>query len=210
MSRNDITTVARDVTMCHHYACGVARWQPDARGRLGQAAMELYAERGYEQTTVADIAQRAGLTARTFFRYFADKREVLFAGSGEFGEQLDAALAAAPASSTPLAAVAAALGAVVEVIGEDRDFSRRRQAIIAANAELQERELIKLAGWSAAIAGGLVRRGVDEPTASLAAQTGIAAFRVAFERWLADSGDRSLADTLRDSFDQLSAVIATG
>jgi AcrR family transcriptional regulator len=172
--------------------------------------MELYAERGYEQTTVAEIAQRAGLTARTFFRYFADKREVLFAGSDALGEQLDAALAAAPASATPLAAVAAALGAVADLIGEDRDFSRRRQSVIAANAELQERELIKLAGWSAALAGGLVRRGVDEPTASLAAQTGVAAFRVAFERWLADPGDRSLADTLRDSFDQLSAVIAGG
>ena len=172
--------------------------------------MELYAERGYEQTTVAEIAQRAGLTARTFFRYFADKREVLFAGSEALGEQLDAALAAAPASATPLAAVAAALGVVADVIGEDRDFSRRRQAVIAANAELQERELIKLAGWSAALADGLVRRGVDEPTANLAAHTGAAAFRVAFERWLADPGDRSLADTLRDSFDRLSAVIAGG
>jgi AcrR family transcriptional regulator len=172
--------------------------------------MELYAERGYEQATVAEIAQRAGLTARTFFRYFADKREVLFAGSEALGEQLDTVLAAAPASATPLAAVAEALGAVAETIGQDRDFSRRRQAVISANAELQERELIKLAGWSAALADGLVRRGVDEPTASLAAQTGTAAFRVAFERWLADPGDRSLADTLRDSFDQLSAVIAGG
>ena len=172
--------------------------------------MELYAERGYEQTTVAEIAQRAGLTARTFFRYFADKREVLFSGSEALGEQLDSVLAAAPASATPLAAVAEALGAVAETIGQDRDFSRRRQAVISANAELQERELIKLAGWSAALADGLVRRGVDEPTASLAAQTGTAAFRVAFERWLADPGDRSLADTLRDSFDQLSAVIAGG
>jgi AcrR family transcriptional regulator len=172
--------------------------------------MELYAERGYEQTTVAEIAQRAGLTARTFFRYFADKREVLFAGSEALGEQLDSELAAAPASATPLAAVAEALGAVAETIGQDRDFSRRRQAIISANAELQERELIKLAGWSAALTDGLVRRGVDEPTASLAAQTGAAAFRVAFERWLADPGERSLADTLRDSFEQLSAVIAGG
>src|SRR3954463_10361355 len=128
----------------------MGRWEPGASGRLRQAAMELYAERGYEQTTVAEIAQRAGLTARTFFRYFADKREVLFAGSEALGEQLDAAPAAAPESATPLAAVAEALGTVAEVIGEDRDFSRRRQAIIAANAELQERELIKLAGWSAA------------------------------------------------------------
>jgi hypothetical protein len=106
--------------------------------------------------------------------------------------------------------VAEALGAVADVIGEDRDFSRRRQAVISANAELQERELIKLAGWSAALADGLVRRGIDEPTANLAAHTGAAAFRVAFERWLTEPGDRSLADTLRDSFDQLSAVIAGG
>src|SRR3954447_15095550 len=100
--------------MCHHYACDVARWQPDARGRLGQAAMELYAERGYEQTTVAEIAERAGLTARTFFRYFADKREVLFAGSDLLAERLVAALETAPASASPLAAVGAALDMVAE------------------------------------------------------------------------------------------------
>ena len=171
--------------------------------------MELYAERGYEQTTVAEIAQRAGLTARTFFRYFADKREVLFAGSEALGERLDAALAARPprprrSAPWPRARRSPARSA------RTATSPRRRQAVIAANAELQERELIKLAGWSAALADGLVRRGVEEPTASLAAQTGAAAFRVAFERWLADPGDRSLADTLRDSFDQLSAVIAGG
>ncbi|MGZ8649399.1 MAG: TetR family transcriptional regulator [Solirubrobacteraceae bacterium] len=188
----------------------MARWQPDARGRLGQAAMELYAERGYEQTTVAEIAQRAGLTARTFFRYFADKREVLFAGSDALGDRLVAALDAAPASATPLGAVAAALGAVAELIGDDHDHSRRRQAIIAANAELQERELIKLAAWSRTLSGGLRRRGVDEPTASLAAQAGVAAFQVGFDRWVAGPGDRSLADTVHDSFDQLSGVISAG
>jgi AcrR family transcriptional regulator len=172
--------------------------------------MELYAERGYEQTTVAEIAQRAGLTARTFFRHFADKREVLFAGSEQLGERLDEVLDAAPASATPLAAVAAALRAVAEIIGEDRDFSRRRQAVIAANPELQERELIKLAGWSAALTAGLARRGVGEPTASLAANAGAAAFRVAFERWLEEPGDRSLAETLDDSFEQLGAVVSGG
>jgi AcrR family transcriptional regulator len=186
------------------------RWEPGARERLQATTLALFAERGFDATTVAEIASRAGLTERTFFRYFADKREVVFAGSEALGEQLDAALAAAPVSATPLAAVAEALGAVAEVIGEDRDYSRRRQAIIAANAELQERELIKLAGWSAALADGLVRRGVDAQTASLAAQTGAAAFRVAFERWLAEPGDRSLADTLRDSFGRLSTVIAGG
>jgi AcrR family transcriptional regulator len=188
----------------------VARWQPDARGRLGEAAMELYAERGYEQTTVAEIAQRAGLTARTFFRYFADKREVLFAGSEALGEQLDSVLAAAPASATPLAAVAEALGAVAETIGQDRDFSRRRQAIISANAELQERELIKLAGWSAALTDGWCAAvSTSRPRASPPRPaTPPSAWRSS--GWLADPGDRSLADTLRDSFDQLSAVIAGG
>jgi AcrR family transcriptional regulator len=172
--------------------------------------MELYAERGYEQTTVAEIAERAGLTARTFFRYFADKREVLFAGSDALGEQLFAAVDAAPASASPLAVVAAALGAVTDLIGEDRDGSRRRQAIIAANAELQERELIKLANWSRELTGAMVRRGVDEPTASLAAQAGVAAFRVGFEQWQADSGDETLAETVRAAFGQLGAVIAQG
>jgi AcrR family transcriptional regulator len=186
----------------------MGRWQPDARGRLGQAAMELYAERGYEQTTVAEIAERAGLTARTFFRYFADKREVVFAGSDAIGDRLVAALDGAPASATPLGAVAAALGVVAELVGDDHDHSRRRQAIIDANAELQERELIKLASWSTVLAGGLRGRGVDEPAASLAAQTGVAAFRVAFERWVSGRGEQSLADTVRDSFDQLGTILS--
>jgi hypothetical protein len=141
---------------------------------------------------------------------FADKREVLFAGSDALGERLVAAVDAAPPAATPLGAVAAALDAVAELIGSDRDHSRRRQAVIDANAELQERELIKLAAWSRVLASGLRRRGVDEPTASLAAQAGVAAFRVAFERWLAEPGDQSLVRAVRDAFDQLSAVIATG
>jgi AcrR family transcriptional regulator len=186
----------------------MARWQPDARGRLGQAAMELYAERGYEQTTVAEIAQRAGLTARTFFRHFADKREVLFAGSDELATRLLAALDAAPGDAAPLAAVAAARDAVAEVIGGDRDHARRRQAVIAANAELRERELIKLAEWSQALAGGLRRRGVGEPAASLAAQAGVAAFVVGFERWLAEPASPSLGDAVRDSLVGLRAVVA--
>src|SRR6195952_5127511 len=127
----------------------MGRWQPDARGRLGQAAMELYGERGYEQTTVAEIADRAGLTARTFFRYFTDKREVLFAGSDALGDRLLVALDAAPATDAPFAAVIASLGVVSDLIGDDREHSQRRQAVITANAELKERELAKLASWSA-------------------------------------------------------------
>jgi len=174
------------------------------------SAIELFEERGFEAPTVADIAARAGLTKRTFFRYFGDKREVLFAGTEPLKAKFVAAIAAAPADVAPLDAIAAGLDAMADLFADFGEHPRRRQAIIAANPELQERELIKLAGWSAALTDGLVRRGVDEPTASLVAQTGAAAFRVAFERWLADPGDRSLADTLRDSFDQLSTVIAGG
>src|SRR5258705_5023765 len=133
----------------------MGRWQPDARGRLGKAAMELYAERGYEQATVAEIADRAGLTARTFFRYFTDKREVLFAGSDALGQQMVLALDAAPPTHTPLAMVAAALDAAATLIGDDREHSRRRQAVIAANAPLPERALTKPAPWPRSLANGL-------------------------------------------------------
>jgi AcrR family transcriptional regulator len=188
----------------------MGRWQPDARGRLGQAAMELYGERGYEQTTVAEIADRAGLTARTFFRYFTDKREVLFAGSDAVGDRLLVALDAAPATDPPFAAVIAALGVVSELIGDDREHSQRRQVVITANAELKERELAKLASWSAELAGGLRRRGVSEPAASLAAETGVAVFRVAFDRWLAGPDGPTLAATLDDSVEQLRSVTMAG
>ena len=166
--------------------------------------MELYAERGYEQTTVAEIAERAGLTARTFFRYFADKREVLFSGSELLAERLVAALDAAPASATPLGAVAAALDVVAELIGDDRDHSRRRQSVIAANAELQERELIKIATWSHALAGGLRGRGSTSPSRASPPRP-----ESPPSAWGSSGGwpraETSLADTVHDSFGQLSA-----
>src|SRR5882762_9452948 len=113
--------------------------------------MQLYIERGFEQTTVAEIAQRAGLTARTFFRYFRDKREVLFAGSASLEEQLVLALEAAPKSATPMQAISAALDAAATARGRHPDFSRQRQSVINAHAELRERELIKLASLAAAL-----------------------------------------------------------
>ena len=153
--------------------------------------MQLYVERGFEETTVAEIAARAGVTARTFFRHFADKREVLFAGSSELQARLVAALEAAPASATPMQAVAAALDVAAELLGENRDFTRRRQAVINSHAELRERELIKLASVAAALADGLRRRGVPEPDASLAAESGIVVLRVAFDRWTQPEADNS-------------------
>jgi AcrR family transcriptional regulator len=170
--------------------------------------MRLYIERGYEQVTVADIAERAGLTARTFFRYFADKREVLFAGSAELQERMVSALEAAPTSAAPIDAVAAALDEAAEHLGERHNYARQRRSVIAANAELQERELIKLASLSAALADGLRRRGITGAGADLAAEAGIAVFRVAFERWATAPTDRGLAKVMRESLDQLKALTA--
>jgi AcrR family transcriptional regulator len=186
----------------------MTRWEPNARGRLEQAAMELYGERGFEQTTVAEIAKRAGLTERTFFRHFADKREVLFSGAGALQELLVSAAADAPESLAPIDVVARALEAVGSVLGERREFSLQRQSVIAANAELQERELIKLAALSAALANTLRLRGVKDPAASLTAEAGIAVFKVAFERWVKDTHQQDLAQLIRESLDELKAVTA--
>jgi len=169
--------------------------------------MELYAERGFEQTTVAEIAARAGLTERTFFRHFTDKREVLFAGGDLLQEAIVSAVQAAPESSTPIDAVAVGLDAAAALLQEGGDFPRKRQVIIVANPELQERELIKLAGYAVAIAQALRQRGVGDPAASLTAEAGIAVFRVAFERWTSGSEQRDLAELFHDSLAALKAVV---
>ncbi|MER7616631.1 TetR/AcrR family transcriptional regulator [Nonomuraea wenchangensis] len=186
----------------------MGRWEPNARGRLEEAALELYGERGYEQTTVAEIARRAGLTERTFFRHFADKREVLFGGGTLLEERLTAAVAAAPDSAGPLEAVAAALDAVGPLFQERHERSRKRQAIILAHAELRERELIKLATLASALAGALRERRVGEPAASLAAEAGIAVFKIAFERWTDEPGEADLRQAMREAFAELRAVTA--
>jgi AcrR family transcriptional regulator len=172
--------------------------------------MELYGERGFDQTTVAEIAARAGLTERTFFRHYADKREVLFGGGEMLGERLVAAVAGAPDVATPLDAIAAALEEVGGLIqaARGRDFARSRRSIIAANAELQERELIKLASWADTLARALSARGVDDRVATLAAETGIVVFHVAFDRWVGDSDDRDLPALIRASLGELKALTA--
>ncbi|MFE4642555.1 TetR/AcrR family transcriptional regulator [Streptomyces sp. NPDC056730] len=188
----------------------MGRWEPNAHGRLATAALELYTERGYEQTTVAEIAKRAGLTERTFFRHYADKREVLFAGSGELQELFVRAVAGAPESAAPIDALAAALDAVSEVFADRREYARKRQTVITANPELKERELIKLASISAALTDTLRRRGVAESAASLTAEAGVAVFKVGFERWIVAAEEREMAQLMRESLDELRAVIAGG
>jgi AcrR family transcriptional regulator len=189
----------------YHRAMG--RWEPDARGRLAKAAMELYAEQGFDQTTVAEIAARAGLTERTFFRHYADKREVLFYGMEMTLDLLAGAVADAPASATPLEAVGAALQAVGTALQQNPERARLRNAVVSANAELRERELIKLASFAVAMSGALRDRGVGEPAASLAAETGIAVFKVAFARWMSESCQPDLPEILRESMADLRGVL---
>src|SRR5580698_9220497 len=147
----------------------MGRWQPDSRGRLQEAALVLYSERGFDQTTAAQIAERAGLTERTFFRHFADKREVLFGGSAILQERIVAGVTGAPATDGPFDAVSRGLDAAAEMLGEfRRDLSLKRYTVIAANPELRERELAKLAHYSEAVAEALRERGVKEPQATFA------------------------------------------
>jgi AcrR family transcriptional regulator len=188
----------------------MARWEPNARGRLEQAAMELFQERGYVRTTVEEIAARAGLTERTFFRYFTDKREVLFSGSSDLQKRIVDATTDAPEATAPLDAVAAALEAAAAALQQHRDESyvRARHALLAAHAELQERELIKLASLTSAVAHALRERGVAEPAASLTAEAGIAVFKVAFERWVTGTEPGDLSQHVRTVLNELRAITA--
>jgi AcrR family transcriptional regulator len=196
------------VAVIIEYDRPMTRWEPDSRGRLEQAALALFGERGFENTTVAEIAARAGLTERTFFRYFADKREVLFGGAGTLQDLLVSSVASAPESATPMEAVAAALEAAGAVLQERREFARQRQAVITANNELRERELIKLAALASALAGALRQRGATDPGAALTAEAGVAVFKVAFERWVNEGNQQDLPQLIRESLAELKAVTA--
>jgi len=208
MSVAAITVASMSAGVITEYDRWMARWEPDSRGRLEAAALALYGERGFDDTTVAEIAGRAGLTERTFFRYFADKREVLFSGAGALQELLVSAVASAPDSAAPIDAVVAALEGAGAMLQERREFARQRQSIITANAELRERELIKLASLASALADALRQRGVADPAASLTAETGIAVFKVAFECWVDESNQRDLPQVIRESLAELKAVTA--
>ncbi|MFD2422516.1 TetR/AcrR family transcriptional regulator [Amycolatopsis pigmentata] len=177
----------------------MVRWEGNARGRLEQAALDLFAEQGYDRTTVAQIAQRANLTERSFYRWFRDKREVLFGGD-ELEERFVAAIEAAEEGTDPLTMLMAAFKTAPEVI-RPRDFLRKRGEVVAANPPLRERELIKLAALSQALTAALEKRGCDAQTARLATDAGMAILRLASERWMADENAdhaRLLADCATD------------
>ena len=183
------------------------RWEAGAHGRLVQAAYELYFERGFDDVTVAEIAARAGLTKRTFFRYFADKREVLFSGSAAFQEKVVAAVINAPDGVAPIDAVIAALAAAGTGLTELGDGARQRQRLIDTSTELQEREMIKMAGLTTAIGDGLELRGIPEATASLTAQAGVAVFKTAFERWADREGSVEFAPLVHEALDELRTAL---
>lgn len=186
----------------------MGRWEPNARGRLAQAALELYVEQGFDQTTVAEITARAGLTERTFYRHFADKREVLFFGTEMTKDLLARAVADAPAEASAMDTVSAALEALGAQFQENAERVRLRDAVVSANAELRERELIKLAGLAETMAAALRDRGTPEPAASLAAETGIAVLKVAFARWIGEPDRQDLPGILRASAQALRNVLA--
>jgi AcrR family transcriptional regulator len=185
----------------------MARWNPGSRDRLHDAALALFAERGFEHATVAEIARRAGVTERTYFRHFRDKREVLFALADVLKEALVSAVRAAPASLSPLEVVAVGLEAVGAEL-PDRETARQRQAIIAANSGLRERDLMKNASMSAALAKALQARGLRDPAAAVTAEVGIAVFRIASERWMNDANDRGLTELIHEYLDELRTVTA--
>lgn len=197
------------MSLCVNTWVSMGRWEADAAGRFRAAAIELFGEIGYEQTTVAAIAARAGLTSRTFFRYFADKREVLFDGTERLQQLMVDSLSQAPAEASPLDAVTAALMKAGDFFDDERrPFSRLRYLVIAAHPDLHERELIKLARLSGALAAALRARGVEEPDASLVAETGIAVFRIAFAQWVAESEERGYAEILKQSLARLKTLTA--
>jgi AcrR family transcriptional regulator len=181
----------------------MVRWEPGTRERLQAAALELFATRGFEQVTAAEIAQAVGLTERTFFRNFGDKREVLFHGQDRFLQAFVDGVKEAPPEAVPLELIASALQAAAEIFPDERrPYSRMRQAVIEQNPALQERELHKLAGLAATVATALRDRGVAEPTATLAAQSAASVFGIAFAQWIRDDESRSLghiaSDVLRE------------
>ncbi|HEX7814995.1 TetR family transcriptional regulator [Dyella sp.] len=187
----------------------MGRWEPDAESRFRAAALELFGEIGYEQTTVAAIAERAGLTSRTFFRYFTDKREVLFNGSERLQQIMVNALTQAPSDASVAEAIEAALISAGSFFEEAlRPFARLRSSVILANTELRERELIKMATLASALAQALRARGADESDASLAAEAGIVVFRIAFLQWVSESEQGDYAQIVKDSLARLRVLTA--
>ena len=190
----------------------MARWQPGATERLVVAAVDLFTEQGYDATTVAQIAERAGVTKSTFFRHFPDKRELLVAGQETLSRLLAEGIAEAPGDATPLEAIAAGLERASGAMGQlNREFGPRVKAAVAASTELQERDALKSVSLAAAMTTALLDRGVPGPTAALAGELGVLAFKRGYAEW--SEGDRDGTDQLAPyalaALDELRAASAS-
>jgi AcrR family transcriptional regulator len=171
----------------------MARWEPGSRERILVAAVELFVEQGYDATTVAEIAERAGVTKSTFFRHFADKRDVLVAGQEALSQLLAQGIAEAPADATPLAAIAAGLTRATTMMAGPiaRELGPRMKAAIAASTELQARDALKSVGLASAMTDALTARGVANPTALIAAELAVLAFKQGYTAWLGTPADQA-------------------
>ncbi|OPX08221.1 TetR/AcrR family transcriptional regulator [Mycobacterium sp. AT1] len=183
----------------------MGRWEPGARQRLVLAAVDLFTEQGYDATTVAQIAERAGVTKSTFFRHFPDKRELLVAGQESMCRLLSEGIAEAPGGASPMVAVATALERVATMMGPDnRELGPRIKAAVAASTELQERDALKTVSLAAAMTTALLARGVPEMTAHLAGELGVLAFKQGYARWSeSDQNGRDLAEYALSALDEL-------
>ncbi len=189
----------------------MARWEPGARERLVVAAIDLFTEQGYDATTVTQIAERAGVTKSTLFRYFPDKREILAAGQETLSQLLTEGITEAPAGATPLEAVAAGLERVSSAMGQmNRDLGPRMKAAVAASTELRERDALKSVGLAADMTRALIGRCVPEPTAQLAAELGVLAFKRGYTQWSIDDreSENTLAHYALAALDELRAASA--
>ncbi|HEY2502545.1 MAG TPA: helix-turn-helix domain-containing protein [Mycobacterium sp.] len=187
----------------------MVRWPPDARGRLQEAAMTLFIERGYDDVTVADIAERAGLTKRSFFNHFADKREVMFASADALQASVQAALTEAGRDLSPLDAAVHAFTRAGAQIADYPELARARRTIIDSSPELRERDLLKMAQISAAVTDALVCRGVPSRHAALAAQAATTVFIAAVDDWI-NEPQRGLDTTIRAALADLRAALGAG
>jgi len=181
------------------------RWEPQASDRLREAALELFLAHGFDNVTVAQITERAGLTRRTFSRYFADKRDVLFAGSEELPGVLADAVGRADPALAPFDAMLSALAEVGDLLADRVQHAAERRAIVEASPELQERGRTKFAEATRALGAALGQRGAEEATAALLAPVGAAIFWAAFDRWARQPGGASLADHIRETAAELAA-----
>lgn len=210
-------TVAHHFTKCNHWGTltGMGRWEPNARERLQHAAMTLFLERDYAEVTVAEIAERAGVTKRTFFNHFTDKREVLFAGAQAFEDGVVRHLAETDDELEAIeAAVTALTRAGADLLSNYVEYARLRRTVIAASPELHERDLIKMSALATAITEGLAARREPGRTAAFAAQTAVIVFTAAYDDWAEDTTAdfgalmRRSLESLRKAVHPLSATAA--